>query len=273
MLGFVGDDAEVLHKANVNMNLKEARAPAPRTAAAAAGAAAPDVAPRALPLSQVILQGFLALGPARSSLDGMSTADFAGDYSAGRSTVHRLAVFALGRIVAVMSQSDVIRHLYLHAQLKPGLGRLMAQVTVEQAGLCRGRSVVAVPGVTPAHAAFATMYSSRVSAVGIMSADAQLVSTLSASDLKRILPEQFGLLALPVLDFLREIGQQGAGARAGGAPPAPRLLTCEPQTALLEVVRLLATTGRHRVYVLGPGGKWPLAVVTATDILRWTCTH
>lgn len=58
---------------------------------------------------------------------------------------------------------------------------------------------------TPTHGVFAVMYANRVSAVGITNGEGDLVANLSASDLRRILPQHFSLLALPVGHFLSRL--------------------------------------------------------------------
>lgn len=55
------------------------------------------------------------------------------------------------------------------------------------------------------HDVFAIMYANRVSAVGILNDQGDLVANLSASDLRRIQPQHFSLLALPVGHFLSRL--------------------------------------------------------------------
>lgn len=251
VLAFVGNDGEVFSKANLQMTLRE-----------------------------VVTAGFLALGP---NTDGVAGEKYNGPTAR---TVHRLAVFGdTGSIINIVSQTDVIRHLYKHAELQSMLGISLKALTVEQAGMCEGKTVACVPQITPTHAAFASMYASRVSAVGVLNEKGQLIGNLSASDLRRILPEHFSVLALPVAHFIAVMLSNTFAAYSSSThdnfmktqsavlkTPLPKMIVCQPETPVLDVLKLLATTGKHRIYVVNAAGK-PLAVITATDILRYLCSR
>ena len=57
-------------------------------------------------------------------------------------------------------------------------------------------------------------------------------------------------------------------AVAKGADGLPKLLFCTPSTTFAAVLEMLATTCKHRVYVVEEGTRRPNGVVTATDCLR-----
>ena len=176
----------------------------------------------------------------------------------GGAVVHRVALFRGGHICGILSQSDVMAYLWRHhAELLPPR---LASTSLPELGFATGRRVVCVTPTTPAHAAFTTMFSYNVSGVGVVDANERLVANLSASDLRRLQPDNFRVLSLPLDAFLDEM-------QAPGRHP----VTVAPSATLLEVVRLLGGgggTGRlHRVYICDAGGR-PVGVITATDVLR-----
>jgi len=172
--------------------------------------------------------------------------------------VHRVALFRGGHICGILSQSDVMAYLWRHhgELLPPSL----ASSPLPTLGFATGRRVVCVTPTTPAHAAFTTMFSYNVSGVGVVGPDERLVANLSASDLRRLQPDNFRLLALPVEAFLNEMQAQGRYP-----------MTVPPTAPFLEIVRLLGGGHKglrlHRVYICDEHGR-PVGVVTATDVLR-----
>ena len=187
--------------------------------------------------------------------------------------VHRLALFKHGTISSILSQSDCMGYLAQHASL---LGPL-ASASLASLGFVTGREVVCVAPETPTHAAFATMFASHVSAVGVTGPDGTMVANLSASDLRRLQPNNFRVLALPVSDFLASLAAghsagsaislaKAAAAGAVGGANAP--VTVSPDSPFLGVLELLGSQKPrvHRVYLCEKGV--PVGVITATDVLR-----
>ena len=78
-----------------------------------------------------------------------------------------------------------------------------------------------MPPTTPAIEAFALMREKRVSGVGVLDDREGLIANLSASDLRCIQPEHFGILGLPAAEFLALLhGTSHAGfsrSRSAGA--------------------------------------------------------
>ncbi len=73
-------------------------------------------------------------------------------------------------------------YLYRHSEL---LGAELARATVDALGFASGKRVVCVTPSTPAHAAFAVMFSNNVSAVGVVAPGTEeLLANLSASDMR-----------------------------------------------------------------------------------------
>ena len=113
--------------------------------------------------------------------------------------VHRAAVMGSdGTPTAVVSQSDVARFLSTH---ESSLGTLGGR-TVAEAGWTGRGSVIGVTPETSALAALALMRQHGVSGVAVVDAHGRLVGNFSVSDLRVVVPEHFGSLALPVAEFL-----------------------------------------------------------------------
>ena len=168
-----------------------------------------------------------------------------------RAVAHRAVVFAYAPdaaltdfgwrpclaldIVAVLSQSDLVRELNAHAA-ELGAPLRAATVTDLQLGAAPVRCVAAG---TSALAAFRAMAASDLSAVGILSPTGTLIGNLSASDLRGLLPHQFGRLALPVARFVAE---QSAESLMVVAVP--------PRATLGAVLDRMVHARVHHVYVV-----------------------
>lgn len=222
-----------------------------------------------------------------------------------RCVVHRLALFdASGQLTNVISQSDMIKFLYNHAD---DLGPL-CDATVAELGFVSGTAgVVIVRPETPALDAMVLMEERSISAVAVVNAGGAIIGNFSISELRTIMAEHFGSLALPVGEFLAlEHGTEYAGyaiQREPGAPsPSPppagssprpssagfkfaadremrrreshpgaevgqELITATPDTTLAEVLDKLVHNRLHRVYICDDNLA-PCGVITLTDILR-----
>jgi len=194
------------------------------------------------------------------------------------------------RVVAIVSQSDVIRFLARH------LGELQSSSKREGESEGEGKGgrgeeprardvasspVTAVAAAMPASLAFASLFQqrARVSAAAIVgAAHGELVGSLSASDLRGLSSGLSGgaegslrELGLPVGEFMEARASARAAAAAAaaaavavdddddggeglaaaaGAPLPPPLLAVSPDTPLSELVRLLAEGGHHRAFVV-----------------------
>jgi CBS domain-containing protein len=212
-------------------------------------------------LHEAVTSGFLSVGGAgEHTLTPRSRgaeADEGDAYERGVApapgrAVHRLALFAGGKIRSIVSQSDVMRYLYATSER---LGPL-ARESVESLGfVAAAKKVLCVTPQTPAFAAFNVMYANALSAVGIVDPETEaLVGTLSASDVRRLQAHTFNTLVLPVTDFL---SAQAPAAQSGLRPP----LAVSPAAPFLRVLELLGGSPRiHRVYVTDARGR-PVGVV------------
>ena len=148
------------------------------------------------PLDRVLRQGFLRPHSARAGAPSPTH------------VTHRLGLCdERGEVRAVVTQTDVARWLDRALDELPALAAARAR----DRGLGTG-GLIGVRPDTPALEALGLMRSSGVSAVVVRDADGGLVGNFSASDMRSILAEHFGALALPVGEFLaREHGTEYAG--------------------------------------------------------------
>lgn len=126
---------------------------------------------------------------------------FLGQPDAGR-LVHRLAIFdSHGDITRIVSQMDVLRLLRKHID---ELGPCASQ-SLEQLGLYKpdmlGELIKLAP-TTPTLLAYEQLADAGVTGAPVVSPDGQLIANLSISDIRGIQPDHFGVLALPVAEFL-----------------------------------------------------------------------
>lgn len=201
-----------------------------------------------------------------------------------KQAIHRLAVFnASGNIYKMISQSDVLRFI-LHYGIG-GLHETMEE-DVESLDMVGKRGLITVPENLIVIECFAYMIRQNVSGVAVVDATGTLIGNLSASDLRCILPEHFGVLAMPVVEFLALLYPEseildgkarvdkGLGAhpffdwsKANSGTKAMPLVTCSKKSSLKEVMQLMSENHVHRVYIVDSFGK-PLSVVTVTDVLH-----
>lgn len=119
--------------------------------------------------------------------------------SGGMPPVHRIALFdAAGTIDAVISQMDVLKYMHAHYATAA-----WAQQSLQDAGLISSESQVSSVDINTStlHALSMLVRGGR-SAVAVLAPDGSLVTNLSSSDLRYLQPNHFGVLALPVGEFL-----------------------------------------------------------------------
>ena len=160
--------------------------------------------------------------------------------------------------------------------------------------------VATVTADTPTVIVLDKIHKERLSGIGIVgsaSENAPLLANLSVSDLRGLLPERFGALALPVGAFLLLMHPDAAMSGTSGTtgsetvrvvyedalldqfPAAVKegrweealqrlpLVACSPETSLREVLEVLVGQGKHRVYCVDEKGC-AVGVITPTDVLR-----
>lgn len=238
----------------------------------------------------LVFQGSLQASLRRLVLDGFLRGGAAADTE---HVNHRIAVFdGHGRISDVVSQLDVVRFVSAHAS--DALGDLRFKSVA--ALLRTQRDVVTVDENTPTVEAFRTMLDRAVSGVGVTAKPPRvgsppvLVGSLSASDVRGLLPEHLTALGLPVREFLELLhGERYASAqgqvrrsswsgrpaffpdnRARGPPGLSLhlpLVTYTSATRLDELIVALVQNKVHRAWLIDENGSVS-GVCTLTDVLR-----
>lgn len=243
-------------------------------------------------------------------IDGFLSTEKKGQETFGgtrkRHVVHRLAlVDEQGRLSHVVSQSDVVKFIFDHLEEFCGF---LVDETAESLGFVRGEeNVVKVSPDCPAIDAMMLMEEKDISAVAVVNAVGGIIGNFSISELRNIMSEHFGSLALPVGEFLAlEHGTEYAGYAATkesssdelllGTSPGSRpsgaafkfahdremrqrkvstpgsevgqnLITCSPNSPLSEIMSTIVHNRLHRIYVCSDD-MIPCGVITLTDLLR-----
>ena len=137
------------------------------------------------------------------------------------------------RSMTVVSHMDLIRFLHAHvAELGP-----LASASVTALGLASpDLFVFYTSGRVSALRTLVELSEHGLSAAGVVNDDGALVGNLSVSDLRDVPCEKYGLLALPVLEFLAV----QAGCRKPRAP-----VTVTPDSTLRDVLERMITEVRR----------------------------
>lgn len=204
--------------------------------------------------------------------------------------VHRIALFNnSGCITQIISQSDIIKFLHQH---KVRLGPL-GSMTVEDLKLI-SHHVEGVHPETPAIEAMSLMSRKRISSLAVLDANGKIVGNFSMSDMRTIVSEHFGALALPVGEFLasehrteyvgfNRLHEEGVEGTAGhkfvcdrvsrqrprtpGEEVGQALVLGRKTTTLAQVIEMLVKHRIHRLYIVDEV-EVPIGIITCTDILR-----
>ncbi|KAG7666935.1 hypothetical protein Ndes2526B_g04587 [Nannochloris sp. 'desiccata'] len=200
---------------------------------------------------------------------------------------HRIALFnAHGEVTSIISQMDVARWLLTQeAHMGP-----VAQKSIRELGMLTGKPpVVSVSPHMPTLMAYDLMAQEGVSGAPVVTDEGELIANISVSDLRALTSEHFGVLALPVAEFLAlehntaYIGYSvnasdhskhpffASSKRTGGTKKNDiQLYTLHPTSTLLQTLHAFVDTHIHRLYVTTPGSDVLKveSVLTLTDVLR-----
>ena len=92
----------------------------------------------------------------------------------------------------------------------------------------------------------------KLEAVAVVNGEGQLTGQLSAQDLRGLAANLFPSLEKPIHEFIEK--QKKAG-------------TCTPEIKLKEVIKLLAASGDHRLWIIDKDNV-PLGVVSVGDVMK-----
>lgn len=175
--------------------------------------------------------------------------------------LHRLPVVDNGKVVGIISQSNVVRLIAAHAAALAAA--LDATVSDTKLGSC---PVQPVKTTDTALATFQEMSRHNRSGVAIVDETGRLVGNTSSSDLKLVLADisaSSSLLQGTIFDFLAAVRQ----ATSASYEKYPSI-TVSPSSTVEHLVLRMAATKVHRLFVVGEGYK-PVAVVEITHLLRY----
>lgn len=200
---------------------------------------------------------------------------------------HRIALFdSHGEIKSIISQMDVIRWIVNQNIDDPRLSQ-----TIEDLGLLQGkRPVVSVDAHMPTLTAYAKIASAGISGAPVVTESGEVIANLSISDLRALTSEHFGVLALPVAEFLAlehhtaYIGYSvtssshsnhpffASSPRKGRLPKSHdiQVFSVSKDTTLGDALFKLCKDHIHRLYVVDCESGFPRvkAVITLTDVLQ-----
>lgn len=181
------------------------------------------------------------------------------------------------RPTQVVAHSDVIKLFYQHKDEFPEV----MKKTVDELGLCMGAAfTVSVDSRTLA--GFEQMAIDHKNGLAVVDKDGKLLANLSVGDLRGLTAETFGLLLLPVGDFIavrRGMGPSVADALKGARPEGAAqgewatvlkdlpAHSVTPSTTLETLLETLVTRTLHRAYVVDEHNH-PVSVITQADVLR-----
>eukprot|EP00884_Botryococcus_braunii_P005065 jgi/Botrbrau1/1455/Bobra.178_3s0013.1 len=204
-----------------------------------------------------------------------------------RTVVHRVALYDKSfRITHIVSQTDVARFLLKNQSCLGQLGK----DTVESLGWAHGSVISITPDIS-AIQAVEIMREHGISGLAIVSGSGKLMGNFSISDMRTLVSEHFGSMALPVGEFLaKEHGTEfwGVDRRASidsveareldrfaksdrrhvpGQEVGQELVLARSRQTFIEVLDKLVKNGLHRLYVVDEEMK-PIGIITLTDVLR-----
>jgi CBS domain-containing protein len=163
--------------------------------------------------------------------------------------IHKAPVVNDKHITGYVSQSDVVSFLSQH---QVPLGPIMNK-TLDELGLKEG-PVLSVSKGLPLVEAFSNILETKFTGLAITDSDGRLFNNISASDLKGLTKETFGVLEKPIEKFIEEKKK---------LPP----VTCTPDKTLGEVIKQLSDCRIHRIFVIDSQNR-PTNVITHTTIMK-----
>jgi len=177
--------------------------------------------------------------------------------------LHRVSVYDEDetKITKLVSQSDVIRYIIENQNtkeiMKPLLSKTLDEVAMNDPELNFGReSPLTVLESDIAIEAYTRANNSRISAVGVLDHNGDLIGNFSASDIKGLNSKSLTDLSLPIKDFFEK-------------HKSNNIITVTVNSTLLEVIEKCNTNMIHRVWVVEKENLLkPLGVITLTDIMN-----
>jgi len=201
---------------------------------------------------------------------------------------HRIALFdSHGEVNSIISQMDIIKWL-----LSQDVNDERLSKSIEELGLLQGRRpVISVNAHSPALVAYSKISSAGISGAPVVIDSGEVIANLSISDIRALTSEHFGVLALPVAEFLAlehhtaYIGYSITSSTHSSHPffaSSPRkgrlpkhddiqVFSISRSTSLGDVLSKFAVDHVHRLYVIDSSRGYPVVecVITLTDVLQY----
>jgi len=105
--------------------------------------------------------------------------------------------------------------------------------------------------------------------LAVVDKDATLIANISGRDLKLFIENSapYEVLTLPILDFLSRIRSESIDIKAPS-------ISCHRHETLETVIKKLAATAVHRIYIVNSSQDYTLfRVISLTDILKFLLKH
>jgi len=170
--------------------------------------------------------------------------------------VHRVGVTDGGRLINVVSQSDIVSFLTTHGvYIGSSIGKPIAQAGLPPLG------VVSVGDDLNIVDCLKFMVEHKLSAVPVVDKNGRMVANFSATDLLGLNESNFSLLQLSVKKFLFSVH---------GFPKPP--VVCTTADTVEAVLLKLEVHKVHRVYIVDNSMR-PTGVISMTDIMRFLTTY
>eukprot|EP00899_Mesostigma_viride_P019118 jgi/Mesvir1/27207/Mv07051-RA.1 len=191
---------------------------------------------------------------------GTTMLDVAKLHAAG---VRRVPVMnSSGRVEKIISQSDVARLLAKHPE---SLGD-QADKTIKEMH-AYNESFVSCSIEDHAIDAFEAMKANNVSSIALVDDSGDIVTTLSASDIRVMAKDgNYSLLEGTALRFVSYIRQ--APELHGTAKEFPATIVTTSGHSMLSALQKLAVTGIHSLYLVEPHSKKTSGTVGLTNIIK-----
>jgi len=162
------------------------------------------------------------------------------------------------QLTNLITQSALVNIIAAKVELfAPVVGR-----TLKALGLAQPKKLFTVAINDPAKQAFKTMITARISAVPVTGVDGKLIANISARDVRAVLssPSLIGELNRPLSAFLPLVHESEIDVMAPG-------ICCSPEATLAHIIKQLALSRIHRIYVVDAHKKL-INVVSLTDVIR-----
>lgn len=163
-----------------------------------------------------------------------------------------------GHALAIVTQSSIVK--LVHAQQAVFAELLQTTVQASAFGI---KPVVSVSEDQPLVEGLKLMHAHGLSALAVVDAEGALLTTLTTSDVRAVLSRSnFCFFQLTVMQFVQL-------SRNTQLKDSPGALVVFPETPLSGVISLLASSGRHRVFVVDGTTRAPCGVITLRDVMAY----